>query len=316
VTEGGLFIRDYRKSDEAALRSIVQDCIADDDIRDHVRFGERETGPTYARTIIAEEAGRCIGFASAFQNPFHYHPVDFRFSVVVDPPCRRLGVGTALYRALLQATLPGKRKRLRCVTAEEDAAAAAFLTGLGYRVLLTSYTPVLEVAAVNPSEFAGNLHSLEQDGYRILTLADMESDPQRDARITELCLEAYADGHPFSPPTGPPAMWQEAFLGEPCLQEAFFLAVKDGRYVAFSSLRPGEVPEVMEAMWDGVARSERALEFPLRLALKAREVQYACGRAVKELHWEVDSTDLAGMHLLNALPFGRRSGARIWVNEP
>jgi hypothetical protein len=174
----------------------------------------------------------------------------------------------------------------------------------------------LEVAAVNPSEFAGNLHSLEQDGYRILALADMESDPQREARIAELCREAYADGHPFSPPTGPPAVWQETFLAEPHLQEAFFLAVKDGRYVAFSSLRPGEAPGVMAVMWDGVARSERPLEFPLRLALKTREAQYARSRNVTELHWEVDSTDLAGMHLLKVLPFRSRSAALMWVNEP
>ncbi|HSW48777.1 MAG TPA: GNAT family N-acetyltransferase [Bryobacteraceae bacterium] len=316
MTSAGLFIRDYHKRDEAALQSMVEVSITDEDIRDHAHFGERETGPTYARTIVAEEAGRCIGFASAFQNPFHHHPVDFRFSVVVDPPRRRRGLGTALYHALLQSTLPGRRKRLRCVTAEEDATAAAFLKTLGYRVLLTSYIAVLEVAAVNPDELAGNLHSLERDGYRFLTLADIESDPQRDARISELCLEAYADGHPLSPPTGPPARWQEAFLGVPCVREAFFVAIQGDRYVAFSSLRPGKVPGVLEAMWDGVARTERALEFPLRLALKTREVQYARSRAVNELHWEVDSTDLNGMHLLKVLPFGRRSGACIWVNEP
>jgi len=309
------FIREYREDDRVSLRSIAEASVADEDVRAHTHFGPTETVPAYANTLVAEQDGCCIGFASVFQNEFHYHPLDFRFCVVVHPMYRRRGVGVTLYHALLTSTLPGKPKRLRCLTCENDDVAEQFLKGLGYRVLLTCYTPVLKVAAVNLAKLTGYLCKLEHAGYRIVTLAELVSDDKRDERITALCLEAYADTHTFSPPTAPVAVWQEEFLGEDCLEEAFFVAVQDGRYTAFSSLRPSTTNSVMEAMWDGVSRAERALEFPLRLALKAREVAYARNQGVQELHWEVDSTDLTGMHLLNVLPFERGSGSHVWVNE-
>ena len=85
--------------------------------------------------------------------------------------------------------------------------------------------------------------------------------------------------------------------------------------VGFSSLQLGEHKGEMESMWDGVARSQRALEFPLRLALKLQEVEYAMKNGVCNLNWEVDSVDLVGMQLLEELPFTLPPAYQIWVRE-
>jgi hypothetical protein len=77
----------------------------------------------------------------------------------------------------------------------------------------------------------GRLDHLGADGPRVLrTLADLQSDLKREERVAALCLEAYADTHVFSPPTATLDEWQDIFLGEGYLEEAFFIAVRDGRY--------------------------------------------------------------------------------------
>lgn len=309
-----LLIRDYDEADSAALKRLVAAVWPDDEaMQEHAHFGHQQKTPTSAKTLVAVLDARPVGFASSYQNPLHYHPLDFRVSVVVDPNYRRRGLGSALYEELLKSLPLLLPKRLRCLTLEDSIAANGFLAARGYGVLLTSYTPALPVAAVSLAEMVSCQEMLELAGYSFCTLAELHGDPNRNERLAALCLEAYADTHTHSPPTASLRDWQDIFLGEHCIEEAFFVACSGGRYAAFSSLRRGETSTAMEAMWDGVSRSDRALEVPLRLALKAQEVRYARAHGVHKLHWEVDSTDIAGMELLKRLPFERGVGCLMWV---
>lgn len=156
---------------------------------------------------------------------------------------------------------------------------------------------------------------LQKIGYTIHTLRELADAEVKDAELTTSCLEAYADTHPHCPPTAPRKERQAIFLGSGCLREAFFVVMKGGRCVGFSGLRRGDTPGLMESMWDGVARSERPLEVPLRMALKGQEVAFAQAAGVDVLNWEVDSTDLAGMHILDALPFERGPEYQVWVRH-
>lgn len=156
-------------------------------------------------------------------------------------------MGTKLYQTLLESVLPTLPKRLRCLTREKGVTSRRFLETLGYRVLLTSYSPVLFVDVVDLAELARYHESLRRAGYSFCTLAKLR-DPIRDRRITALCLEAYADTHVYRPPTASLDDWQTIFVGEGCLEDAFFVAKKESRYAAFSSLRKGDTDIAMEAM--------------------------------------------------------------------
>ena len=305
-------VRDYQTADSDKLEQLVEATFPDDSaMQAHAYFGEARTTPTYARTVVAVVADGPVGFASFYQNRLHYHPHDFRLSIVVSPEFGRRGVGRELYGGLLER-LPSPVARLRALTPEHSGA-AAFFNALGYRVLLRSYTPELNVQTVDLGAPLELLTALARSGYRFKTLAELDKTKVYD-ELTTLCLEAYADTHTHSPPLLSED-WASIFLGEDCLDEAFFVALKDDAMVGFSSLRPGERQGEMEAMWDGVARSERALAYPLRLALKLREVAYAKKNAVNNLVWEVDSVDWVGMQLLGALPFTVPPAHQLWIRE-
>lgn len=275
-------IRPFLASDEPRLEALALAACGSDDLLDHAVWGEARDVPPLARTFVALSADEPIGFVTVYQNVFHYHPRDFRVSFAVHPRYRRQGIGRALHNCALEALSQWNGGngpvRLRTLTRHTSAAVDCFLQELGYRRLLLSYRPTLIVDDGWPKKLGCIPHPLAAGGYTVHTLAELAARGVADATIVELCLEAYADTHTHSPPTGTLEQWRQVFLGDDCIREAFFVVLKDGKPVAFSSVRDGDNPEHMELAWDGVARSERAVEVPLRLALKAREIEFARAR--------------------------------------
>jgi GNAT superfamily N-acetyltransferase len=303
-------LRAYRKSDGGVLEHLTQTTFPDDDaMQAYAHFGKTRHTPTFTHTIVAQDVGNLVGFASIYQNSLHYHPHDFRVVVVVAEDYRRQGLGTRLHEAVIEH-LPVEIARLRGMTLETSPA-GAFLEKLGYQKLLRSFGPELDVSKVEVSKYQSLLMRLEQSGYIFKTLADLDKE-SISSDIISLCLEAYADTHAHSPPTLT-ANWDEIFLEDSYIDEAFFVVLKQGQPVGFSSLQAGNHSTQMESMWDGVARCERALAFPLRLALKLHEVDYAHKHGVEVLVWEVDDADFVGIQLMQYLQFVIPPAHQLWV---
>lgn len=306
-------IRAYQPRDKAALEQCLSQAGAS--LLFFEPQHEVEGQANYRQTLLAletnnetgKEADRIVAGASLYQNPLHYHPCDFRVSMWADT----LKLAHQLHHALLQQ-LPTPLARWRMWRDAGDTLPSQ----LGYQVLLRSFSPVLEVAEVTADQrqsIVATMRKLEQMGYSFTTLAQFGR--QRDAEVVAMCLEAYADTHTHSPPNRQ-ENWAEIFLDEAALiPDAFFLVCKDAVPVAFSSLQAGERQAEMEAMWDGVARSERTLAYPLRLVLKMLEHDYAQKHHISKLCWEVDTVDVVGMQLLEALPFRKDDISVIWVKD-
>jgi GNAT superfamily N-acetyltransferase len=308
-----LIIRDYQSKDQLFLQNLVESAWpSDPDLQSHARFGLAKTTPTQSRTLVALNSQQPIGFATIYQNQLHYHPHDFRISVVVEKTYQKKGIGQRLHRQILHDLLPGLPKRLRCLTKSGNQPAKQFLKQLGYYQTMISYAPILPITAVNHHQLQQYQQRLEQAGYQFFTLANKPNNLNYKQQLTQLCLEAYSDTHTSRPPTATLEQWQSIFLGEDCLPEAFFIVERHQQPIAFSSLGSSDNTTALEARWDGVARSERALELPLRLALKAQEVVYAQNHGIQTLNWEIDSVDSIGMRLLELLPFIKGAETAIW----
>ena len=304
-----LHVKKYRTTDRVQLEQIILAAFLDDEtMQEHARFGNEITTPTRFKTLVATFGDDPVGFASFYQNRLHYHPHDFHVSLVTAPEFQRKGIGRKLHQALVDA-LPYRLARLRVLASESSA--GLFLEALHYRPLLRSFGPELPVQAVDLEKYQAVSGALEANGYTFRTLANLGAFDRGE--LVRLCLESYRDTHTHSPPTASEEVWDDIFLGEGCIDEAFFVALKDRSPVGFSGLRSGEQRGEMASMWDGVASSERALAFPLRLALKLREVEYARNVGVQTLCWEVDSVDLVGMQLLETLPFRTPPAYQVWV---
>lgn len=300
-----LELRDYKLTDSAQLEQLV----ATNNDSENTLFTEARTTPRYTRTIIAKLNEEIVGFATLYQNQLHYHPNDFRLSIVVSEEARKQGVDSKLHEAVIK-DLPVELARVRAASPEHSASSAFFET-LGYYPLLRSYSPSLNVNSIETDKYDNVLKALRRSGYHITNLAELGRDATQS--LVDLYFQVYADNHTHSPPT-PDEDWQDIFLGEDVVDEAFFVAIRKGVPVGFSSLQAGE-PHEMESMWDGVDVSERALAYPLRLALKLREVSYAKQKGITTIHWEVDSTDLVGIQLMKTLPFEAGSAQQIWTCE-
>ncbi len=104
-------------------------------------------------------------------------------------------------------------------------------------------------------------------------------------------------------------LWHAAVFDD-LIEDACFVAIKNGEYAALSSLRPHNTPRSLWLDLRGVADGHRAHEIDLILALTQREVVYAPQHGVTTLQAGIDIDDPQAMLLLQHLPF---STGPAWI---
>jgi GNAT superfamily N-acetyltransferase len=168
---------------------------------------------------------------------------------------------------------------------ESDAHSIAFATHVAAVELKRDWESRLELAAFDPAPFAGAPKRAEAAGVRITTLADLlrtDSDAVRKAYA--LHAETRLDVPNLDAPTPSPfERFEEEALRSPwALPEAYFIAIRDGRYVGESALATeGADPAVIHQQLTGVLRDERGKG--IAMALKLRAVAYAKERGFREI---------------------------------
>lgn len=287
------------------------------------RFGPDREGDGFHRTLVAEAGGRIVGFGSLWVNRFH--PYALYVGIGVHPVWRGCGVGTSLLRDL--EDMNGSRLPMQTSAWEQGPGAGAFLARAGFQEVRRTYMPVLQLGLVDTDDYRGLLDQCCQAGYKICSLADLAGEPDRNRQVADLCREIYIATHQVNPPGRlTPAEWEELVFGEPLLEEASFVARRDGAYAAVALLHPGEEPGTVEAGWRGVAAWHRGAggpgtgepgtgepgteEHALMMALSISQVARAQAQGWICLQAEVDSTDPWALMMLDALPF---DPAPAWV---
>lgn len=266
-----------------------------------------------SQAFITARDGNILGLGGFYQNKLHYHPNDFRLVLATAKHDDESRVRECLYETI-STRLREKALMVRCrVLVAANIDDISFWENKGYQFYYSVFEPTISIPSIEVELYQHILDAVLLSGYTIKPLSEYNQALIQD-ELLQLCIDSYDKLHI----TNPPALgedWQSIFLESEVDPDAFFIIEKASRIVGFSSMQIDSEGLLGACMWDGVSRSEAALAYPLRVALKLHEIRFAQRHRLKTLSWEVDSVDIVGVRLMNALPFDVLEPYKSYVKE-
>lgn len=237
------------------------------------RHNDEHRNPKMAfRRFVAEVSGKVVAFGSYGQQESMFHPQKFWVEVLVDPDFRRRGIGTTLYDHITGALQPFDPITYWASAREDMPDSMRFLGRRGFEEVMRNWENHLYLAEANLEPFAGQVERVEASGVRLMTLAELESDPERSRRLYEMVDAVAADiPSPEAHTSVDYEQWIERLLSNPNLvPEGYFVAVDGDRYVGLSALWASQAsPDELITGLTGTLREYRRRRIALALKLKS-----------------------------------------------
>lgn len=269
-------IRLFTPDDYEQLANVINNVFSEyPDSVDEIRFWDEHRDPKCKfQRWVAEVDGRIVAFAEHNQFSGMYHPRKFIVDVGVLPDYRGRGIGSALYDHVVDTLQPFDPLSLRARAREDWTHTLRFLKRRGYREDMRAWESRLDVAAFDPTPYAGLDDKVRAHEIEIKTFRELESDPERNRKLYELEEELDRDVPSPEPHTAISYKYfVEHRLNNPgLLPDAFFVALHDGEYVGMSNLWSSEGNDDIYTGLTAVKRAYRRKG--IALALKLRGIQW------------------------------------------
>ena len=151
------------------------------------RWGEenREARIRHARwvALCGEEL---VGVGVYGQSAGMYHPTRFYVEVGVQPDKRSQGIGGALYNTVTGALEEFEPTVLCTCVRETRPESLQFVARRGYLETMREWESRLDVTAFDPEPFEEHQDRFAAGGIQIRTVAELESDPDRNEKLYHL----------------------------------------------------------------------------------------------------------------------------------
>jgi mycothiol synthase len=251
---------------------------------------EDEQRPAYCRWArwVAEYGSRVVGFAHYEQHAGHYHPRKFQLTVAIDPAFYGRGIGGRLFDLVLQEIEAFDPLSADEWSREDMSVRRNFLERRGFVEDMRMWTSSLDFAEFDARRFAETIESVEAQGIRIRSLAELgASDQTVQQKLYELWLAVRHD-IPSPPDDVRSDVSFEEWWGRnnrPTLLPAGYLvAIVGQQYVGTSQLWLSADPAELRTGTTAVLRAHRRRGIALALKVRALEFGQAQGyhRAVTE----------------------------------
>ena len=277
---------------------------------DEVRYWDADWKPEgfFRRRIFAEQAGAPVGYAEASNARGQFVPANYQVDLVVRPAARRQGIGRVLFDDLVAALRPRGAHWIRAQIKESDTASVAFAQQVGAAELKRDWESRLDLAAFDAAPFAEAEGRAAAADVRITTLADeMRRDPDAIRKAYALHEVVRVDVPNLDAPTPSPyeRFEHEVLNGPGSMPDAYFIAVRDGRYVGESSLgKEGTDASVIYQQLTAVLRDERGKG--IAMALKLKTIDYARAQGFREIRTWNASINRPMLAINEALGFAKQ----------
>ena len=220
---------------------------------------------------VTEQKGKIVGVGEFSQNPWRYHPQKFDVHIDVDPDYQGRGIGSALYEHLLAELQPLNPVGLRARAREDYERSVRFLKNRGYTEVMRDWESRLDLPEFEFAPYEGHIERVEAQGLRLLTIAELSVDPERDRKLYGLENDIQKDVPSVDRPT--PLSFEvyvERMLKNPNLfPQAWYIALDGDRYAGTSALWKSQAnPKELYTGLTGVRREYRRRGIALALKLK------------------------------------------------
>lgn len=256
--------------------------------------------------FFAEMDGRPVGFATYGQSLWINHPGKLFVGVEVLPEFRKRGVGTALWERLCQEVQQFDPLRLLAHTREDHADGIRFAEKLGFKECMRDWESRLDPASLDLNEWSRYSRQVAEQGIEIKTVAELESDPNRDRKLYDLEWFIDRDVPSPEPPSKVPfEEFQKVWERNNLLPDAWFVAVDNGEYVGMTNLWTSQAnAKLLYVGLTGVTRSHR--KRGIAMALKVLSVEYALQNGFSEIRTWNEINNQAMLGINNRLGFVRQ----------
>jgi GNAT superfamily N-acetyltransferase len=251
--------------------------------------------------LVAEAQGRVVGAAFVRYAPY-LQPL--AFDIDVDPANQRTGIGTRLFRRVIDVVRG--EPRLVMLVSESSEGGLAFAAKNGFIERSRMFESQLSLADFDPQSFAPSAEWQRETGIRFSTVAREDSPALRRAlhRLAEKVSEDIPTPEPI-PPVGY-EQWEADWIEGP-------LATPDLFVVAFSGERPVAFTQIFTTP-DGTAYHRLTGVAPdhrgkgLGLAVKAEALGMAKDRGIPRVRTENDTPNTHMLAINDKLGFKRLPG--------
>jgi mycothiol synthase len=224
-------------------------------------------------TVERVGTGELVGEGSPTQPSFNYDPRRYWIWVGVAPAHRRKGIGAEVFSLLESEARARNALGLWGNTRESDLGGVRFLQSRGFRILRRLWLSRLELPNIDLSSVPDRTASLERDGIRFTTLAEVgRALPEARQRLYHLSQLSAAD----IPRVGTyrPISFDEFVALEleapGTIPEAIFLACKDSEIVGMTTLeRELSPPTTLRVGFTGIHPNYRGRGIATELKLRA-----------------------------------------------
>ena len=256
--------------------------------------------------FFAEIDGKPVGFANYSQSLWVNHPGKLFVGVEVLPDFRRRGVGSALWEHLCKEVRQFDPLRLLAHTREDYEDGIRFAAKQGFEELMRDWESRLYPESFDLDEWSRYPRQVAEQGIEIKTVAELESDPNRDRKLYELEWLIDRDVPSPEPPSKVPfeefqKVWERTNL----LPDAWYVAVDNDEYVGMTNLWSSQAnAKLLYVGITGVTRSHR--KRGIAMALKVRSVEFALQKGFSEIRTWNETNNQAMLGINNRLGFVRQ----------
>jgi mycothiol synthase len=310
-------LRDFTSADYPALGELFEAVLPEyPGLGEEIRRDDGHIKPPakYKRWMVERE-GVAVAMCDYHQHNRLYHPRKYFVEINVHPDWRKQGIGQALHEHVLKEMAPLDPWLIRIESREDMLESTRLLEKHGFTSKQRYEEWRLNIPDFDSDQFDADAREVVSHGIRIVSLAELSSDPEWKRRFYEL-REPLLDDVPNLDARTPATFeeFEERYFANPNFtSEGVFLALDGDVWVAMTELTFADDPD---SLWVGLTAVKAEYRGKsLATAIKIRSLNWALGTGRKVLiTWnEEGNSPMLGIN--KRLGFKPRPAWLTWEKE-